>query len=122
VKKALLKQQDRDSEGRFKPLAGAGGEGKTKWRLYLEVQHTDFSDGSDSFVRTLISELGPLADIQCTACDGYGHTAGKKGKRCPTAARLYAIKGSKVLGSMLTHCMKSVGYDVSKLDPAAAAR
>jgi hypothetical protein len=102
-------------------LAGAGG--KDKWRLYTSAVVIKFGDEApEAFRFALLSELGPLAEIRCDACDGWGHTAGKKGKRCSTAARLYAIKGSKVMGKMISACMSSVKSERDDYDPAKAAR
>ena len=70
----------------------------------------------------LLTELEPLSDVQCTACDGWGHTAGKKGMLCPTASRLYAMKGSKVMGKMVTLCMQSVKDSLVEMDVGTAAR
>ena len=101
IKKSLEKQQ-RDDEGKFMPLAGAGG--KDKWRFYTSAIELPFGDPTkdgNAYKIALLAELDPLAEIRCDACDGWGHTAGKKGKKCTTAARLYAMKGSKVMGKMI---------------------
>ena len=110
--------QKRDREGKFKPRPLAGRGGAEDWPLYRQAAGYEFGGANRKGNKAaLLMELGPLTEIQCFICNGYGHTAGKKGKRCPTAQRLDAMKGSKVMGAMLADVLQELkvevgGYDV----------